>query len=74
MDRRIISAANRDFARRLGKLIDERGTTVKQLAKALHVTKNTVYYWLRGVYGPSLAALRVLKHVLKCTWGDLLGD
>lgn len=66
-----------DFSRRLRRLMEQRGLSVKALLWAMNdVNNNTskVNAWLIGERLPACESLYALKSALRCTWEELLGD
>ena len=64
---------DREFGRRLEKLLDERKITQRDLANLICVGENQVCHWIAGRYGITLHSLRLVKKALRCSWEDLLG-
>ena len=68
---------NKQFSRRLRRLMDRRGLSVKALCWAMGETSDKIkkyYGWLRGERTPSFDSLLKLHRVLGCTWEDLMGE
>ena len=65
-----------DFARRLRRLMDQRGLTPKSLLWAMEDESSTTkaLRWLNGERLPSCESLYALKRALRCTWEELMGD
>ena len=64
---------DREFGRRLERMLDRHELTQKELANEICVTESQVCHWIAGRYGITLHSLRLVKRALRCSWKDLLG-
>ena len=53
---------------------DERGVTIKEMAKAAHIPYHTLQDWAHGKHPKSLSALVRLSKVLRISTDELLLD
>lgn len=58
----------------LKKIRLERGMTQSEVADAIGVTNQAVYYYEAGAREPNLETLRKLATVLNCTIDELIGN
>jgi transcriptional regulator with XRE-family HTH domain len=62
-----------EFAKRLAEAIKNSGMTQGAIAKQLKVLQQSVSYWVRGVYEPSVSQIIELCKILKTTPDYLFG-
>lgn len=67
------------FARRLARLMEERGLTQAELGRRMHeedpyVGNQTreINNWLKARSEPTYQSLRLLRSALGCTWEELM--
>ena len=68
------ATGDREFARRLRALMDERDMTQAYLAAKADVQPSRVSGWACEREGITLHNLRRVRSVLGCTWDELLGE
>lgn len=67
------------FARRLRRLMDERGLTQAELGRRMYANDpyvnnrtRAINSWLRERTEPTYQSLRLLRDALGCTWEELM--
>jgi len=66
--------AESDFARRLRRLMAERGMSIRELSSRSAISQPSVYKYLNGQCVPNVTRLRRIRATLGCTWDELLGE
>ena len=65
---------NKLFARNLVKLLERRGISQADLAKALEVSESAVSLWCSGKTTPRMSKVDNICKLLLCTRDDLMGE
>jgi transcriptional regulator with XRE-family HTH domain len=62
-----------EFAQRLAETMKNSGVTQEAVAKRLKVLQQSVSYWVRGIYEPSISQIIELCKMLEVTPNYLFG-
>lgn len=62
------------FAKRLRRLMGERGMSRAELVRRSGIAQNTADNLLKGKYEPLYVTLHALHEALGCTWEELMCD
>jgi transcriptional regulator with XRE-family HTH domain len=62
-----------EFAKRLAETIKNNGVTQSALAKRMKVSQQSVSYWVKGIYEPSINQIVELCRILETTPNYLFG-
>lgn len=63
-----------EFGKRLFRVMQRSGFTVKDLTNELGTSSSHIYAYFRGDYKPSVTRLALMTQILNCTIAELVGE
>jgi len=63
----------KEFQKNLCQLLKENNLSQSELARRIGVSSHTINKYCLGINEPKFETLRLICHILKCTYEEILG-